>query len=526
MTYFDACAYLGRHGRMVPGQPVTPEALLAEMDHYGIDEALVLDSLGVDVNPRAGNERILDFTRPHPRLHPAWIGLAPASRELAPPDEMLARMRTEGVGALFLFHRQYSLPLEDWAVDALLAPLAEARVPVFLCPSRGVGLWQTDDTPWDDVVRLCRRFPDLPVICTEYRVYGGQRPAYSAMAACPNLHLDLTSWWLHKSVEFLAREFGAERIVWSSQLPVRCPGSPLMQLNYSDLTADQHALIAGGNMRRLLAWNENVTAAPAVTFPAPLDKLHQLTRDRQPLSGEKFYDCHGHFGQASPRHVLRDTPADAVREMDKFGVQQGCVFTLEGVMGDELWGNDLIAALVAEYPERFVGFTMVNPNRGEALMLEELERGRARGMRGIKLIPHYQGYPDEGPLVDVPCRYADEHGLLILNHGWGSAAQMERLCATYPRACFISGHSTTAYVEVARAHPNLFICTCPFHNYGQTEEFVALYGAERIMFGSDLLDLPIAWGMGQIMYARIPEDAKRKILGEDLRGLLARYSLP
>jgi predicted TIM-barrel fold metal-dependent hydrolase len=141
-------------------------------------------------------------------------------------------------------------------------------------------------------------------------------------------------------------------------------------------------------------------------------------------------------------------------------------------------------------------------------------------MRGVKLIPHYQGYPEEGPLVDVPCRYADQHGLLILNHSWGSAEQMERLCATYPRACFIAGHSTTAYVEVARRHPNLFICTCPFHNWGQTEEFVELYGAERIMFGSDLLDLPIAWGMGQIMYARIPEEAKRKILGENLRGLL------
>ncbi|NLO73767.1 MAG: amidohydrolase family protein [candidate division WS1 bacterium] len=524
ITYFDSCAYLGRHGRMREGMPVTPEALLAEMDHYGIHEALVLDALAVEVNPRAGNQRLLEFTRPHPRLHPAWVGLLPTSHELLPPEELVARMREAGVGALYLFYQQYSLPLEDWALESLLEPLEEASVPVFLCPNRALGVWRDDETPWGDVVRLCRRFPRLPVVATEYRVYGGLRAAYSAMSLCPNLHLDLTSWWLHKSLEFLVQEFGAERIVWSSQLPVRCPGSPLMQLNYSDLTPDQLALIAGGNLRRLLSWNENVTPAPPVNFPPALDRLHEATRARQSLRELEFYDCHGHFGGATPRHVIKDTPADVVRELDKFGVRQVCVFTLEGVGGDEVYGNDRIAELVAQYPDRFVGFTLVNPHRGERMMLEELERGRERGMRGIKLIPHYQGYPEEGPLVDVPCRYADEHGLFLLNHSWGSAKQMERLCATYPRACFITGHSTTEYVEVAQRHPNLYICTCPLHNYNQAEEFVELYGADRLLFGSDLLDLPIAWGMGQIMYARLPEADKRKILGENLQRLLAEYA--
>jgi predicted TIM-barrel fold metal-dependent hydrolase len=54
---------------------------------------------------------------------------------------------------------------------------------------------------------------------------------------------------------------------------------------------------------------------------------------------------------------------------------------------------------------------------------------------------------------------------------------------------------------------------------------VELYGADRILFGSDLMDLPIAWGMGQIMYARISEADKRKILGENLKRLMERYGI-
>jgi predicted TIM-barrel fold metal-dependent hydrolase len=52
-----------------------------------------------------------------------------------------------------------------------------------------------------------------------------------------------------------------------------------------------------------------------------------------------------------------------------------------------------------------------------------------------------------------------------------------------------------------------------------------LYGADRILFGSDLTDLPIAWGLAQVMYAKIPESDKRKILGENLKALIKKYSL-
>jgi len=148
------------------------------------------------------------------------------------------------------------------------------------------------------------------------------------------------------------------------------------------------------------------------------------------------------------------------------------------------------------------------------------------GMRGVKLICDYHGYPTEGPLVDIACQFADEHGLFILNHNWGSAEQIRRLCETYPNACFIAGHSTTAYGQVTKEVGNLFVCTCPCEEWSYPEKLVEIYGADRLLFGSDLTDLPIAWGMGQIVYARIPESDKRRILGENLRGLLDRYGRP
>jgi predicted TIM-barrel fold metal-dependent hydrolase len=524
MTYFDACCVLGRSLRTGPQHPCTVPQLLEEMDHFGIHEALVLDSMSVSTNPMAGNARILDVTRDQPRLHPAWALLLPSSREFPPPEEIVAQMREAGVGAVWLFYKHFLLPLDEWAADELLEPLAQARVPLFLSPDSNMEGY-SDRTDWSEVVALCKRHPDLPVIVSENRIYRSQRALYEALNACPNLRLDLSSVWLHHRIEFICREWGAQRLVWASHLPDRTPGTPLMQLNYSDISEDELALIAGGNLRQMLSWNPHLTCVDDVPFPEPIDTLHRKVRRRESLREEKFADCHGHIGWADPYHVVNDTPAELVADMDKFGLDVNCVFGMQ-IMGDNDFSNDEVAAMLQAYPGRFVGFTFVNPNYGEAAMLAELERGLTLGMQGIKLmLSSYNTYPVDGPLVDVPCRFAHEHGQIILSHTWGSADRIRDLCTRFPAACFIAGHATSAFVEVCQEVENLFICTCPFLAWNQTEEYVRMYGADRILFGSDLTDLPISWGLGQIMYARIAEEDKRKILGENLRRIMAKYGV-
>jgi predicted TIM-barrel fold metal-dependent hydrolase len=167
---------------------------------------------------------------------------------------------------------------------------------------------------------------------------------------------------------------------------------------------------------------------------------------------------------------------------------------------------------------------MVNLNHGEAALRAEMRRGHEMGLRGVKLINSYQGYPTEGPLVDVAAEFCHERGLFVLNHDWGSQEQLERLCTTYPDACFITGHAVPTYPDLVSRVDNVYVSTCPFHTWRKTERFVEIYGADRLLFASDLTDLPIAWGLGPIMYARICEADKRKVLGGNLRRLLPKYA--
>jgi predicted TIM-barrel fold metal-dependent hydrolase len=526
-NFFDARAKVGRHTKFTNDaeSPWSVEHLIADMDHHGVAEAIVLDCLSMESSPKDGNPRILDIVAKNPRLHSAWVALPSGTDELPEPEEMLRQMRLQKVVALYLAPNQHAFPLSDWCVDDLLAPFAEARVPVFITPDEiGPQGIKTDNTDWNGVVDLCRRFAQLPVIVSEIRIRRTQRAMFRALETCPNLHLELSGYWLHHGIEYMTRRFGSDRLLFGSNWPHLGHGATLATLSCAEIEETDKRKIAGDNLRRLISWCH--PDHPQVKPTVPDDELVEWGRTGEKPADIKLWDNHGHLGNSSNHYYVPDGHVDQlVREMDRFGIEKVCVFSLAGVFTDEVFGNDQTIEAINRHPDRFVGFTMLNPHRGPDAMRRELERCAALGMRGIKLIPTYQGYPEEGPNIDAACAWAHEHRQIILNHYWGGAAQMERLVSTYPNACFFTGHTTMIYSDIMKKHSNLYVCSCPVHQPRIVERVVAAIGADRFMFGSDLTDLPIAWGFGPILFARITEKEKRLILGENLQKVLGEYSL-
>ena len=521
LRFFDARTMVGLHVRVQPPpmNPHTREDLLEEMDVSGVAEAMVLDCLSCETSPSNGNPRVLDVVADQPRLYPGWVALPPGTDETPAPAQMIAQMREHGVGMLYMLPDVYRFPLSDWAVDELLEPMAESKVPLFV-------MYEGQDTvPWQDVVALCKRHPDLPVIISCTRLRRDMRTFYRAMQACDNLHLELSCYWLHRGIEYLSSRFGSHRLLFGSNWPRLNMAATVMTLATAEIDRADKQRIAGDNLRNLIQWAVPERDVPEP--PAPKDELAAWAQTGQKPDNIKVYDNHGHLGGSSQHyHVPQGSTDEMLRDMDRFGIEQVCVFSLQGVFSDERYGNDLIIDAVRKYPDRFVGFTLVNPHRGHDFMLDELNRCHQAGLRGVKLHATYQGYPEEGPNIDTPCQFAHEHRQLILNHQWGSAAQMERLVSTYTDACFFTGHTTVGYADIMAKHANLYVCSCPVHTPFIVEKVVETIGADRFLFGSDLTDLPIAWGIGPILVARISEAQRRQIISDNLRELLTQYSLP
>jgi predicted TIM-barrel fold metal-dependent hydrolase len=211
-----------------------------------------------------------------------------------------------------------------------------------------------------------------------------------------------------------------------------------------------------------------------------------------------------------------------VEQMGRLGIRRICAFSFAGVNSDFTLGNDLLAQAVKEHPDRIVGYATLNANYPDE-WIPELERCRAMGLKGIKLICEYQGTTTERTGFEPVYQYADNERMIILNHYWGSSKYLDGLAERYSDACFIIGHYSTEYARVLRERENVYQCTCAALMFGDIERLLKVADADKIVYGSDLTDLDGPFGLAPVLYARIADEDKRKILGLNMQEILERY---
>jgi predicted TIM-barrel fold metal-dependent hydrolase len=195
--------------------------------------------------------------------------------------------------------------------------------------------------------------------------------------------------------------------------------------------------------------------------------------------------------------------------------------------------NDDVIALMRRHPERVEGLCYVNPLLGEAA-LRELDRCvREHGMVGLKL---WVAARCSDPRLDPLLERCAQYGIPALQHTWlkstgnlpGESTPMDlaALARRHPRATLIMAHSGGDWevgYRCARHLDNVYFDVSGGEaNSGGIERAVDLVGADRVLFGSDLPLRSMSSQLSKVLGARIPDDAKEKILYRNAAGILER----
>ena len=242
-----------------------------------------------------------------------------------------------------------------------------------------------------------------------------------------------------------------------------------------------------------------------------------------PLSEALVIDAHGHLGDDVAIPFVDTSPASLVATMDRMGVDISCVSSIPAIYGQSRRGNDEVLAAVGCFPERLFGYMVVDVGYPERID-HELWRCLAGGMRGVK-IHSVSGLPYDHANYAGVYEFAQSHRLPLLAHTWSDAEldQLEPSFARCPEVNFILGHAGAVarehYVRLARDYDNVYLelcfSACP---RGLVEYFVAAGMASRLLWGSDAIFMSAEQQLGRVVFARIAEADKRRILGENARG--------
>lgn len=262
-----------------------------------------------------------------------------------------------------------------------------------------------------------------------------------------------------------------------------------------------------------------------------MSALLELGRDGRPVTGAEIIDMHCHLGRygfAIPDRSLETL----VRGMDRLGVTKlvtSHMRCMRPVADEAESGNDVVCQAMSRYPGRILGYMTVVPANDAAATRGAVERRLRQGFTGVKL-HNGNGIPYESPGYRAVYEVANERCLPVLLHTWGNPAefaQIHKLAERYPDVSLILAHGGSAnpeaYIEAVRSHPWVFMdTTYSISPRGLVERLVTEGGADKVLWGSDAYFYSQSQQFGKILGARLPDEAKLKILGRNAAVVLGR----
>ena len=269
--------------------------------------------------------------------------------------------------------------------------------------------------------------------------------------------------------------------------------------------------------------------------------------------GFDVFDCHHHVGDVRsfmPHTGDEDAPTtgaalDAERAarvaiMDAGGVRQAAVIPGHAYprthgIADTVACNDRIAAYRDAQPGRFpVAIGIVEPIFEDAC-LPELERcAQVLGLRGISFHTRFQGVSMDSPWVRAFVERTAELGMVPVLHAMTESSdealwKIAEIARALPHVemlvldAFSSFEGTREAFAIAERCPNLLWDTSLSYNFDFLEALAQQFGAERVVFGTDLYSPPLGRRVShlipQIVESSLTDAEKALVLGGNARRL-------
>ncbi len=243
-------------------------------------------------------------------------------------------------------------------------------------------------------------------------------------------------------------------------------------------------------------------------------------------------DAHAHMGPNYGTYMSMAKMDDMIALMDKENIEMIFCAPHSALFDPGIQNNELELAM-AKYPDRIKGFYTFNPNYSDEFAAKIDHVLTVPGYIGFKFLPTYHRYPIVGENYKPALEFANKHKKVILIHTWGNndphngPRHIRAAAEQYPDALFIMGHSAPGELDqaiaVAKDHPNVYLDLCDIHRHsGIVDKMVDAIGADRILFGTDIPWYDPAYGIGSVLFSRISDQDKYKILYQNAKNLANR----
>lgn len=215
------------------------------------------------------------------------------------------------------------------------------------------------------------------------------------------------------------------------------------------------------------------------------------------------------------------------RTLEQNAIAQALVASTSAVFYDARAGNDLAFEAAQSAPGRLLPMAVLDP-RAFPDALDELDQRIAQGFKVARFFPDRQGWPLKfSPFADLLARCSEKKmpvAVSISAHGELSALAEVAASVQVPLiVAGVTGEMLGEAVSVARSRPSFHFETARLTAPRALEAFCSGVpdGENRLVFASYSPLRYISAALGPVLTSALSNEAKAKVLGDNLRRLLA-----
>ncbi len=521
VLYFDALTRVGPRANKHAAHPWRLEELERELAHCSISGALVLSTMCVNYDAMHENLRLVRSLESTPQFAPAW-NVMPEGDEFPDVGTLLSKMRESGVSAVHVHPLTNGWELYSRESHRLFNGLAGAAVPTFFSRS--------EFATYRDLEEILDNFPTLPVVLTGAH-WEEQRKVLPLVRAHRNLHLTFDLFQIHYGLEELVGEGLENQLIFGSNAPQMSAGAHRAFVDLATVPTQAKQKIAGGNILRLLR-----REAPPAADNHNEDVFMKAVREGLPLP-IPFLDMHMHIldeglhGAGGSFRMHRGGPLGVHAMLQRIGCSGGGFMSWNGTVGcDILEGNRCTRAALDASPPGFWGLASFSPTHFSESEMETQIRSVYSDSRFIGMKPYVRfGVEYSDPCYAPWWAYGNEQGFYAGIHRVRSDfKEIDFLAEKYPNVRWVVYHCGESYavadmaIDSIMKHANVYaeITLTPVP-CGIIDYLVTHLGADRVTYGSDLPMRDPRQQLGWVVFSRLTEEEKRKVLRETALKIIA-----
>ncbi len=245
-------------------------------------------------------------------------------------------------------------------------------------------------------------------------------------------------------------------------------------------------------------------------------------------------DVNGIYGRWPVRTPGIWEPTEYLLKMDRLGIEIALLTGTAALLDNTTLGNDQVASVVAEFPDRFVGAGVVNPQAGPEKAVSEARRCLGAGFRALRLFPGLHNYAaGDQEVVDPVMEYAREADVPVIltlrvTSGTGfaetPAASARTLALRYPEVpVIISGAGAKERLlltRIAKACPNVLVEISHLQEAEAARSLCEALGSARVLLGTGMGVFYAAPALRKVGASGLSDLDREAILAGNARRLL------